>query len=166
MCILRFEACWQYCHSSSGFICFSLFSCNTRRGPRLPSTASFRMFPPAGTPHYCTYVAEDAGAKVCPEPLCSRTWNVYCTSCRTKGYHLEFDWYTWPYWVNDFWYEQGRGLILLRHCKETKCLVLATLLAPRYKGNVLSVDTLSKAKPWMQEENYCVQARKRSQQWW
>lgn len=40
--------------------------------------------------------------------------------------------------------------------EETKCLVLATLLDPRYKGHVFAVDTLSKAKTWLQEEHAIV----------
>lgn len=41
--------------------------------------------------------------------------------------------------------------------KETKCLVL---LDPCYKSNVLSVDTLSKAKTWLQEEHTIMSKQK------
>ncbi len=41
--------------------------------------------------------------------------------------------------------------------EETKCLVLATLLDPRYKGHVFfAVDTLTKAKLWIKEEHAIV----------
>lgn len=41
--------------------------------------------------------------------------------------------------------------------EETKCLVLATLLDPRYKGHVFfAVDTLTKAKQWIKEEHAIV----------
>lgn len=40
--------------------------------------------------------------------------------------------------------------------EETKCLLLATLLDPRYKGNIFAVDTLSKAKTWLPEEHTIV----------
>nr|XP_023660962.1 zinc finger BED domain-containing protein 4-like [Paramormyrops kingsleyae] len=41
--------------------------------------------------------------------------------------------------------------------EETKCLVLATLLDPRYKGHVFfAEDTLSKAKQWIKEEHAIV----------
>ncbi len=41
--------------------------------------------------------------------------------------------------------------------EETKCLVLATLLDPRYKGRVFfAVDTLTKAKLWIKEEHAIV----------
>lgn len=33
--------------------------------------------------------------------------------------------------------------------EDTQCLVLATLLDPRYKGDVFSEDTLDKAKRWI-----------------
>lgn len=45
--------------------------------------------------------------------------------------------------------------------EETKCLVLATLLDPRYKGHVFAVDTLSKAKTWLQEEHAIVSKRQK-----
>ncbi|KAK7122932.1 hypothetical protein R3I94_019901 [Phoxinus phoxinus] len=40
--------------------------------------------------------------------------------------------------------------------EENRCLVLATLLDPRYKGQIFSVETLNKAKEWVKEENAIV----------
>ncbi|XP_077340549.1 zinc finger BED domain-containing protein 4-like [Lithobates pipiens] len=46
--------------------------------------------------------------------------------------------------------------------EDTKCLVLATLLDPRYKAHVFASDTLSKAKTWLREENAIVSEQKRA----
>ncbi|XP_063746153.1 zinc finger BED domain-containing protein 4-like, partial [Eleginops maclovinus] len=40
--------------------------------------------------------------------------------------------------------------------EDTQCLVLATLLDPRYKGHVFSEGTLDKAKRWIKEEHAVV----------
>lgn len=40
---------------------------------------------------HIAYVADDAGAEACPEPICRRTWQDCHTSCRTMGYCLKFD---------------------------------------------------------------------------